>query len=89
MATQNITDRKRKMADHCAALKEYAERMLLHGEELAPDEKDDHGQLMAEFLAMGRSFVLTESEMVQLVFGGIFAIKRECGCHGCAARQFW
>lgn len=93
MATQTIASKKREMADRCAGLKEYAERMLLHGEnpgeDLAPGEQDDQRQLMAEFLATGRSFGLTESEMVQLVFGEIFAVRRESGCHSCSTRQFW
>jgi len=86
MARLAIVDAKKSMADHCAALMAYAERVVARGEELAPSEAADQARRMQEFLAMGSSFELTSREMVQRIFGGLFAMKRECGCPSCASR---
>ena len=86
MAGPAIVEAKKSMWKHWAALVAYAERVVVRGGELAPSEVEDQAHRMREFLAMGSSFELTDREMVQLIFGELFAMKRECGCHSCASR---
>jgi|ETNmetMinimDraft_2_1059921.scaffolds.fasta_scaffold113696_2 hypothetical protein len=78
---------KKEMALHCAALREYAGRVVARGEELTPCESDDQAERMREFLAMGSSFRLTYKEIVRLIYDGLFSEKRGCDCPGCAARK--
>jgi hypothetical protein len=74
------------MARQLSILREYACKAILDGNSLAPDEEADQADRMREFLATGESFSLTEKEMVDLVYGGLFRNRRECGCHSCRAR---
>ena len=71
MTNLMLVDKKRLMARHPAALREYARRVIVHGEYLAPDEEGDKDRRMEEFLATGRSFRLTDREMVAIIYRGL------------------
>jgi len=65
-------DPRELMAQHPLALREYARRVVVHGESLAPHEEGDKARRMAEFLALGRAFKLTDREIVSLVYRRVF-----------------
>lgn len=81
-----LADPKKTMAQHQAALRHYAKRIVLQGEILSPQEENEGMQRMREYLAMGHSFDLTPKELVAVLYRGFFTIKRGCGCPGCRAR---
>ena len=87
MTSFAIIESKECMDYHLSALKNYARRVVEHGEELSPAESYDQAYRMEEFLAVGCSFNLTHKEMVRLLFGGLFEAKRECGCHSCRSKE--
>ena len=71
MTSLILVDSKNLMAQHPAALREYAKRVFVHGEDLAPAEENDKDHRMEEFLAAGRSFRLTDREMVSIIYRGL------------------
>ena len=87
MTSLAIIESKDCMDYHLSALKTYAQRVVVHEEELSPVESYDQAYRMEEFLAVGCSFNLTYKEMVRLLFGELFEAKRECGCHSCRSRE--
>jgi hypothetical protein len=74
------------LSQHLAQLKAYARRVLAKEEALDASEEDDQRTRMREVLAIGSSFKLTESEMVGLVFKGLFEARLHCKCPTCQAR---
>ena len=86
MISPTLADPKEIMARQLSILREYACKTVLHGNSLAPDEEADRADHMREFLATGESFSLTEKEMVDLIYSGLFRNRRECGCHSCRCR---
>ena len=87
MTSLAIIEPKDCMDYHLSALKEYVQRVVVHGEELSPVESYDQAYRMEEFLAVGCTFNLTYKEMTHLLFGGLFDAKRECGCPSCRSRE--
>jgi hypothetical protein len=81
-----LVDPKEVMARKLSVLRRYASKAILHGNSLAPDEEADQLDHMREFLATGESFSLTEKEMVDLIYSGLFRSRQKCGCHSCRAR---
>ena len=86
MSNPTLVDPKEAMVRQISALRGYASKAILHGNSLAPDEEADQSDHMREFMATGESFSLTEKEMVDLIYSGLFQNRRECGCHSCRTR---
>ena len=78
-----IFNPKEEMAKHLECLRGYAERVFVNGETLSPDEEEDRGFRMREFVTTGISFKCTERELVTLLYKGLFAVKRCCPGAGC------
>lgn len=87
MASLALVDSKGCMDLHRTVLREYAERTIVHGDELSHWEAKDQAHRLEEFLAMGCAFKLTYKEMVRLIYGSLLAAKRDCGCHSCRSRE--
>ena len=77
---------KELMSQHQAALRAYAKRVMVQGDGLTPAEDDDRARRMQEYMAIGRSLNVTHKEMVAVIFRGMFAVKRGCGCPTCRER---
>ena len=89
MTTGALVKPKELMAEHLAALRAHARRVVLQGEILQLVLADDKLRRMREFLAAGSSFKLTEKEMVALIFRGLFTAKLQCGCATCRGHGSW
>ena len=83
MASLMLVDSRELMAEHQSALREYATRVVLRGETLAPHEEEDKARRMEEFRAIASSFELTGSDLVGMVFNGVLRERRGCGCPLC------
>jgi hypothetical protein len=86
MTTLVAVSPKELMHEHLMVLREYALQVVVGGETLGARSDRDWRHRMAEFLAIGASFRLTENELVRLVYRGLFAAKPQCGCSSCRAR---
>ena len=86
MTTQLSEKPKQLMAKHLAALQDYARRVVVRGEILAPPDEDDIATRMWEYFSIGISFKCTKKELVRLVYKGLFEAKRGCDCPSCLAR---
>ena len=75
------------MAEHLEVLREYCKQVLIREDSIVAEKEKDKARRMQEFLAMGRSFSVTDKELVVSVFRGLLAGRRECGCAGCRAGQ--
>ena len=75
------------MSDHLDVLRQYATRVIKSGEALTEDEEVDRNTRFREYADIGGSFKLTESEMVGLVYRGLFANSVRCGCPQCNSRN--
>ena len=62
-----VDDSKRTMIQHLAPLREYAKRVFLQEESLKPWEEADKTRRMHEFVAIARSFQLTDRDIVILL----------------------
>ena len=85
--TSFVADPQKLMGHHAVAIREYAQRVLVLGHTLAPDEEGDKGARMGEFLAIGSSLGLTFKEMVTLLYKEIFVTKHGCDCPYCRSRK--
>ncbi len=74
------------MSEHLNVLRQYASRVHKSGEALSEDEQTDRDTRFREYADIGGSFKLTESEMVGLMYKGIFEETLRCGCPQCNAR---
>jgi hypothetical protein len=72
--------RKEPLREHLMVLREYARQVLVGGEALGSRTDRDWRRRLAEFLAIGTSFHLTDREPVRLVYRGLFAAKPQRGC---------
>lgn len=86
MTTLVAVSPRELMREHLMVLREYARQVLGGGEVLGSRTEGDCRRRMAEFLAIGRSFHLTDKELVCLVYRGLFTAKSQCGCSSCRAR---
>ena len=64
-------------------LKEYAERVIVHGDVLNDTEEDDRETRFRNFAEIGDSFSLTERDMVSMLFEGLFHQGPKCWCAEC------
>ena len=86
MTSPSLVDPKEVMARQLSILRGYASKAILHGNGLAPEEEADRSDHLREFMATGESFSITQKEMVDLIYSGLFRNRRECGCHSCRTR---
>ena len=86
MNNLTLAEPKEAMIQQLNRLRAYADRVVVHGDSLAPDEAANHAASMQQFLEAGESHGLTPKEMVDLVLGELSLKKRECGCHSCRSR---
>lgn len=85
--TPAFEDPRRTADDHAEKLREYACKVLVHGEPLTEEEEDDRADRMLEFRAIGNSFKQTDYEIVVELYGVIFTGKRPCGCPTCRQKR--
>ncbi len=85
MTSIGLRDHKAAIADHLEVLGEYAARVVRWGGKLDATEQADRSRRLEELFAVGRSFGLTEREMVVQVFGDVTGMPRElrCECPTC------
>ena len=86
MVTDLSPGPKENMARHAMALRGYAIRVFENGETLPPDEDRDRAFRIREYLAIGLSFGCSETELVTLLYNGLFKTKLGCDCYTCQAR---
>jgi len=72
MTTLTKTDPRKLMLQHRKILRGYAIRVLLTENPLSPAKEANKARRMEEFLAIGRSFQLTERELVSLLYKELF-----------------
>lgn len=68
-------------------LKEYAERVIVHGDVLTNSEEDDRKARFRNFAEIGDSFSLTERDMVSMLFEGLFHQGPKCWCAECRSND--
>ena len=73
------------LSDNLLALKTYAERIIVRGDDLTEDEEIDKEFRFREFAEIGDSFNLSERDMVTMMFEGIFHQGPRCDCAECRA----
>ena len=83
MATLAPRNPDEMMADDLSTLRAYAERVIVRGDDLTPDEEDDRESRFREFAEIGDSFRLTEREMVNMLLDGLFHKGPKCWCAEC------
>ena len=84
--TRILADPYELLAQHRGALGECAKKVILRGESLSAHEEEDRERRIEEFLAICGTLKLTEKEAVALIFRGVLAEKRGCGCPTCRLR---
>lgn len=67
MQSSVLNNPKLRMGNHLVALKKYAERVLIDGEELIPWEEADKAARLEDFFNVGQSFKCTERELVAVL----------------------
>ena len=87
MTTSALKDPKKTAEEHLEKLREYARKVLVHGEALSEEEEADRAGRMVEFHAIGNSFKLTDHEMVVVLYKGLLTGKRVCGCPTCRQKR--
>lgn len=87
MTSSTVADPKLELIHHLHTIRDYAERMVINGEVLEPDEAAYQMACMRDYLTIGEEFGLTQKEMVVLVLVQDSPKERECGCHSCNARK--
>ena len=79
-ASRNADD---LMGQDLNILKEYAERVIVHGDVLSATEEDDRETRFRNFAETGDSFSLTERDMVSMLFDSLFHKGHKCWCAEC------
>ena len=87
MGSSMLADPKIELNHRIDTLRGYAERMVMQGETLSPDEAAEHKAYMQEFMATGGEYGLTQKEMVGLLLDQTSQKVPDCGCHSCKARK--
>ena len=72
---------------HLETLRECAQTIFKHSKVLSPREDDDRAEKVREYWALGASFGLTEKEIVELVYKGLFIVEPGCDCPTCRERK--
>ena len=83
MGTRASRDPDDLMGRDLNILKEYAERVIVHGDVLTATEEDDREIRFRNFAEIGDSFSLTERDMVSMLFDGLFHQGPKCWCAEC------
>ena len=83
MATITSNDPNKLITEHLTALREFAMRAVVEGQELSEEERANKEDRFRQYAALGDSFRLTEREMVCLIFKGMFANGLRCLCPDC------
>jgi hypothetical protein len=73
LSASTSTDHIEQFFHHLAALKQYAQRILVKGDTLTENEEADKSHRMTEFLQIGNSFDLSEKEMVTILYREVFS----------------
>lgn len=85
--TLKATNPRKLVNEHLEVLTGYAERVVARGGSLNGHEERDKSQQMTEFIAIGKSFKLTQAELIGQVFGDMLKAKPlPCGCPTCRGR---
>lgn len=71
------------MSQHAEALRDYANKALAQDTPLTPDEDKDREVRMREYLAIGRSYFLTDRMLVAHIFDGLKEAQLTCECPTC------
>ena len=83
LTTLNDDVKKTILSHHLTALCSYLRTALVHGHDLTRDEDRDRQVRMREFLAIGKSFGLTNKQLVENLFKGLFENPQACNCVEC------
>ena len=71
--------------EHLEKLREYAQKVIIDGDALSPEEEADREARFVLFAELGGSCRMTEREMVSLMFRGVFTPAPPCWCSKCRA----
>lgn len=83
MATLSPNNPGDVMENDLSFLREYAERVVVRGDVLTDEEDEDRETRFREFAEIGDSFSMTEREMVNMLFEGLFHKGPKCWCAEC------
>lgn len=84
VASLRVDVKKTILSHHLTALRSYLRKAFVHRHELNRDEDLDRQVRMREFLAIGKSFGLTEKRLVAHLFKDLFKNTKKCDCAECA-----
>ena len=87
MTSLSLKDPRKLVAEHLAALRKYAKRVLVQGQSLNAAEDADRENRMREYLAIGSSFNLRAREMVAHLYKGLLIESARCDCTTCRNRR--
>ena len=76
--------KKTILSQHLSALRSYLRKAFVDRDDLSRDENMDRQVRMREFLAIGKSFGLTDKQLVAHLFKGLFKNTQVCECAECA-----
>ena len=85
LTTLNKDKKKTILSQHFKALQSYARRALHIENALNPEEDRDREVRLREYLVIGRSFGLTDKQLVAHLFKDLFKNTRICDCPTCRA----
>ena len=83
VATLREDVKKVIMTQHVLALRAYAKKEMIEDETLTPEEFKDREIRVREYLAIGRSYLLTDRMLVAHIFDGLKDIQYDCECPTC------
>ena len=70
--------KKTILSHHLTALRSYLRKAFVDRDELTRDENMDRRVRMREFMAIGKSYGLTDKQMVAHLFKGLFKNNQAC-----------
>lgn len=76
--------KKTILSQHLTALRSYLRKAFVDRGDLTREENMDRQIRMREFLAIGKSFGLTDKQLVAHLFKGLFKNTQVCECAECA-----
>ncbi len=87
MSTSPVTDPKIVLNKDLIILQRYGMRLIVQEEVLLPEEDEDRGQRLGEYMAITRSVGLTDAEAVSNILKVLFVKDRRCDCPSCRTRR--
>ncbi len=85
--TLKATNPQELMDEHLGVLRGYAEHVLAQGGVLTEYEERDKAERMTEYIAIGKSFDLSSSDLLGQIFGDMLKPEEsQCGCPTCRSR---